>query len=242
MVRLIKKSRGNYTNTDNTLVRDPKLTWKARGIFNYLWSQADGWNFYVSEIAKHSIDGEDALRSGLNELENRGYLKRVNRHTEKGKFDGLEWVLDDTGQLNRHRENPDDGENSQKQQKVRDLSEDGKTGGRKNRRTENPTLRNNNNKNYQDKEISIESHHHLDDDENYILFRQLLESYQKLTGCKFTKTEQQSVVSNYMTKLPIETVKEVINNAIAAPDKNNSIAYLFKCLDNAVKSVEAQYG
>lgn len=139
MVRLIKKEHGNYTNTDNQLVRDANLSWKARGIFNYLWSQANEWQFYVSEVAKHSKkDGEDALQSGLRELEELGYLKRVNRQTKSGKFDGLEWILDDTASFNRQTEKPSDG----------------KTAGRENRQTENRPLRNNNNKNYQSKELT----------------------------------------------------------------------------------------
>lgn len=61
MARLIKQTNRNYTNISNQLVRDQRLSWKARRIFIYLWSQADNWQFYVSEVAKHSTDGKDAL-------------------------------------------------------------------------------------------------------------------------------------------------------------------------------------
>ena len=65
MPKLIKRDRGNYTNISNIVVRDSRLSWKARGIFLYLWSQANEWQFYVSEVATHATDGESALRSGL---------------------------------------------------------------------------------------------------------------------------------------------------------------------------------
>ncbi len=117
MVRLIKKDNGNYTNTSNQLIRDESLTWKARGIFNYLWSQANEWQFYVSEVAQHSKDGERALKSGLLELEEHGYLKRVNRHSKTGNFDGLDWILDDMGGLNRQAQNAVDGKMSENQPK-----------------------------------------------------------------------------------------------------------------------------
>lgn len=68
MVRLIKRDRGNYTNTCNEVIRDSRLTWKARGIFNYLWSQADKWQFYVAEVAQHAKDGVKSTRNGLDEL------------------------------------------------------------------------------------------------------------------------------------------------------------------------------
>ena len=157
MVRLIKKDNGNYTNTSNQLIRDESLTWKARGIFNYLWSQANEWQFYVSEVAQHSKDGENALQTGLQELEEHGYLKRTNRHSKKGKFDGLDWILDDMGSLNRQAENTVDGEIQKKTPKKAEKPSDVKTVGREKRRTENRRLRNNNNKNYQYKEITKES-------------------------------------------------------------------------------------
>lgn len=157
MVRLIKKDNGNYTNTSNQLIRDESLTWKARGIFNYLWSQANEWQFYVSEVAQHSKDGENALQTGLQELEEHGYLKRTNRHSKKGKFDGLDWILDDMGSLNRQPENTVDGEIQEKTPKKAEKPSDVKTAGREKRRTENRRLRNNNNKNYQYKEITKES-------------------------------------------------------------------------------------
>ncbi|MFR0771003.1 MAG: helix-turn-helix domain-containing protein [Limosilactobacillus pontis] len=95
MVRLIKNTDENYTNVSNQVVRDDRLSWKARGIFVYMWSQADNWNFYVSELAKHATDGEASLQSGLKELEQLGYLIRRHRQSKSGVFDGMEWVLTD---------------------------------------------------------------------------------------------------------------------------------------------------
>ena len=155
MPKLIKRDRGNYTNVSNIVVRDSRLSWKARGIFLYLWSQANEWQFYVSEVATHATDGEDALRSGLKELEQYGYLERTPAKNEKGAFNGLLWILQDKPEIDdQHSGFPDDGEIQQKAPKKTDLAETGKTGGRKTRTPENPTLRNNNNKNYQYKELT----------------------------------------------------------------------------------------
>lgn len=154
MPRLIKQGRSNYTNTDNKLVRDDTLHWGPRGLFNYMWSQADNWQFYVKELVKHSPGGETELRNYLNELEEHGYLKRTPRHDGAGKFGGMDWILSDVGGLNRHAGNPDDGETSQNPGKVTRTPSCGETVGRSNRRTVNLTLSNNNNKNYQYKELS----------------------------------------------------------------------------------------
>lgn len=160
MVRLIKKTDGNYTHVNNQVLRDSRLTWKARGIFIYMWSQADNWNFYVSELAKHAADGEDSLQSGLKELERFGYLIRKPSQNKSGVFDGMEWVLVD--------HDPVKPENNKKQPETPPQSDshrqpekpsDGKTVGRENRRTENPPLRNNNSKNYQQQELTTARTH-----------------------------------------------------------------------------------
>ena len=166
MARLIKRDRGNYTNTSNKVIRDERLTWKARGIFNYLWSQADNWQFYVAEIANHAKDGVKSTRSGLDELEKYGYLKRINRHDKSGSFDGMDWILSDIGGLNNSKESEidsedhrhdhfgDDAEKAQKVPKKCQKGSDAKQVGRKKGPTRNGTLRTIKDKNYQYKEIT----------------------------------------------------------------------------------------
>ena len=90
------KKRG-YTITDNQIIKDERLSWKARGIFQYLWAMPSDWNFYVDEVAKHSKDGIKALKSGLSELEKYGYLKRTMLRDKKGLFGEMSWKLSDTG-------------------------------------------------------------------------------------------------------------------------------------------------
>ena len=166
MARLIKRDRGNYTNTSNKVIRDKRLTWKARGIFNYLWSQADNWQFYVAEIANHAKDGVKSTRSGLDELEKYGYLKRINRHDKSGSFDGMDWILSDIGGLNNSKESEidsedhrhdhfgDDAKMAQKVPKKCQKGSDAKQVGRKKGPTRNGTLRTIKDKNYQYKEIT----------------------------------------------------------------------------------------
>lgn len=170
LARLIKKDRGSYTNTSNLVIRDDRLHWNSRGIFVYLWSQANEWHFYVKEIVKHSPGGETELRNALKELEKYGYLERKHRHDNSGSFDGMDWILSDTGGLNHHAENPtdgeikqnpskksdlpNDGEIKQNPSKKSDLPSDGKPIGWKTHRMDNRTLRNTNNKNYQQQELT----------------------------------------------------------------------------------------
>lgn len=95
MVRIRKEYSKGFTTMNNTIVRDDSLSWKARGIFAYLWSMPDDWNFYETEVAKHATDGRQSLRTGLEELEKNGYLERTRSRDKLGKFGAPVWVLHD---------------------------------------------------------------------------------------------------------------------------------------------------
>ena len=94
-MRIKKQYQKGFTTVDNVVLNDTSLSWKAKGLFVYLWSQADEWDFYESEVVKHSTDKLGSLKSGLKELEHQGYLKRQILRDDKGKFKGNEWVLSD---------------------------------------------------------------------------------------------------------------------------------------------------
>lgn len=214
MPRIIKKGRGNYTNTDNTLVRDDTLHWGPRGLFNYMWSQADGWQFYVKELVKHSPGGETELRNYLNELEEHGYLKRTPRHDNEGKFGGMDWILSDVGGLNRHAGNPDDGETSQNSEKVRRTPSCGETVERSNRRTVNRTLRNNNNKNYQYKEITNKRKEKSSAKAEPAI-SEIIDYLNKKAGTNYnptTKAYQELIKTRLAEGYTVEDFKTVINN------------------------------
>lgn len=92
MVKIRKQYTHNFTLIDNGILDNEKLSWKAKGLFCYLWRQPDDWEYYESEVVKHSTDGIAALKSGLKELEEAGYLHR-ERAREKGQLKGTVWNL-----------------------------------------------------------------------------------------------------------------------------------------------------
>ena len=98
MVKVKRQRKSNFTVIDNTVLQDTELTFKAKGLFAYLWSQSDEWNFYETEVVKHSKDGISSLRSGIHELEERGYLQR-KRIRVKGKLKDSMWILSETPNL-----------------------------------------------------------------------------------------------------------------------------------------------
>lgn len=82
-----------FTVISNDVLNNTALSWKAKGLFAYLWSQSDLWDFYEVEVLKHSTDGRASLRAGLKELEEHGYLKRYRNRDDKGILRESKWIL-----------------------------------------------------------------------------------------------------------------------------------------------------
>lgn len=78
MGTIYKKSTG-FAQISNDFLNDEGLTFKAKGLFSYLYSKPEGWNFEAERISENSKDGIKAVYSALKELEKNGYLKREKK-------------------------------------------------------------------------------------------------------------------------------------------------------------------
>jgi len=76
MKQKLKKQDSGFTQVSNKILNDKSLSWKAKGIWSYLYSKPEDWDFSGKRICKDSIDGKSATYSGIKELEQRGYIKR----------------------------------------------------------------------------------------------------------------------------------------------------------------------
>ena len=92
MAKIKKVYQKGFTTVDNTILNDEVASWKAKGLFTYLWSKPDNWNYSVKEVSKHAKDGRDSTSDGVQELEELGYLKREQKN-EKGSFGSSVWTL-----------------------------------------------------------------------------------------------------------------------------------------------------
>lgn len=71
-----RKSKLPFTQVVNKVLWDKKLSLKAKGLYAFLYSKPDGWDFSAIRIAKESKDGKEGVASGLRELEKVGFLLR----------------------------------------------------------------------------------------------------------------------------------------------------------------------
>lgn len=98
MAIMRNRTQQGYTNVNNRIFRDQRLSLKARGLLCTMLSLPDGWEF--SENGLQSIlpaDGKTSIRTALKTLEACGYLIR-RQLREKGKMAGWEWEIFDTPQ------------------------------------------------------------------------------------------------------------------------------------------------
>lgn len=210
MSNVKRYKKNNFTITDNKLIKDDRLSWKARGIFQYLWAMPSDWNFYVDEVAKHSKDGIKALKSGLSELEKYGYLKRTMLRDEKGLFGEMSWKLSDTGVFTVSTKNgPTDN-----------------TVDAKNGPTDNGTLLNTNNTNKKEtlnkkntKEILSSSHSTAD--------HEIIDYLNSKIGTHYRATTRktQSLIKARMNEgFTVDDFKKVIDNKSAEWGKDSKMS------------------
>lgn len=101
------KREKNFSVFDNNLLRDSNISFRARGLLTYMLSLPDDWKFYVSELAQHSDkEKETAIRSAIDELEKAGYMKRVQKRGENGKFGAVDWYVYDEPQFSPNGDLP----------------------------------------------------------------------------------------------------------------------------------------
>ncbi len=83
MSKLTKQSVP-YGMVPNLLLNDNKISLKAKGLFSFMQSKPDGWNFSVEKISFQCKESKSAISEGLRELENFGFLVRKKQQTGSG--------------------------------------------------------------------------------------------------------------------------------------------------------------
>jgi hypothetical protein len=82
-----------FTMVPNGCLCDPRLSWKAKGLFGYLIGRPPGWQLRMADLIARSTDGRDAVLSGIKELEDCGYLVRHQSRNDAGQFVTTKIVL-----------------------------------------------------------------------------------------------------------------------------------------------------
>lgn len=87
------KHKNPFTAVPNAVLNDSRLTFKAKGIYSYLFSKPDGWVFYNKAILNETSEGITSFQSGIKELVKCGWLKKQQLIAKNGQFGGNEYEL-----------------------------------------------------------------------------------------------------------------------------------------------------
>ncbi len=85
MAKLRKQETG-FTQIKNEVLSDRSISFKAKGIYAYMFSKPDGWEFAAERIQVDGADGRKAVLAGLKELEQAGYLERKKLQSGKVEY------------------------------------------------------------------------------------------------------------------------------------------------------------
>ena len=74
IVRAPQDPAEGFTVLRNQILNDRRLSWKARGLLAHLLSKPPLWRTSSLRLAQSGPDGRDAVRTGLQELRDAGYI------------------------------------------------------------------------------------------------------------------------------------------------------------------------
>lgn len=95
MSKIKINKQSNFTMVSNHVLRNTNLSLKAKGLYAYMWSLPEGWDYSVSGLTKVLKEGRDAINEALKELEREGYLVRTILRSG-GKFNDMDYILNET--------------------------------------------------------------------------------------------------------------------------------------------------
>lgn len=83
----------NYTVMSNYHLRDRRLSLKAKGLLSLMLSLPEDWDYTLSGLSRISLEGKDAIRAAVVELERAGYVQRRQTTDKAGKFSSNEYII-----------------------------------------------------------------------------------------------------------------------------------------------------
>ncbi len=93
MATLKKGFSTPYTQIPHTILNDKTLSLKAKGMYAFMLSKPDWWEFSIGGLASQLKEARDGCRTPILELEDARYLHRKQITDEKGLFLKNEYTI-----------------------------------------------------------------------------------------------------------------------------------------------------
>jgi len=83
----------NYTVMSNHHLKNIHISLRAKGLLSIMLSLPENWDYTLKGLARISLEGVDAIRKAIQELEAEGYIVRSRVRNEKGQLTESEYVI-----------------------------------------------------------------------------------------------------------------------------------------------------
>ncbi len=122
------KIASRYATVPNELLNDNLISLKSKGMYAFIQSKPDNWEFSAEKISRLLREGLPSVKSALQELEENGYLCRRRYQNSKGFWE-VEYILYENPKVenpmaenltlgNPTKENPTTGKTSNNSKQV----------------------------------------------------------------------------------------------------------------------------
>jgi uncharacterized phage protein (TIGR02220 family) len=81
-----KTNRNGFAITPNELLNDPSITMMAKGIYGFMQSKPDAWNFTILSMSKQMKEGVDSIKTSLKQLRDTGWIEYTKNHDGSGHY------------------------------------------------------------------------------------------------------------------------------------------------------------
>lgn len=78
---LEKDFYSNFTQVPNTITNDNKVSFKAKGLYLYMVSKPNKWEFSLNGIASQSKETKQSILNIMKELIKHGYMTKIKKRT-----------------------------------------------------------------------------------------------------------------------------------------------------------------
>src|SRR4051794_5596754 len=94
MIRRAPRPETGFLVVRNEIVRDERLSYRARGVLLDILSRPDNWTTSADRMAIKGKEGREALQTAFRELRDLGYMVTVRSQDEKGRWQTVTEVFD----------------------------------------------------------------------------------------------------------------------------------------------------
>lgn len=107
----IERPQSDYTQVCNAILRDKRVSLRAKGLYALMYSKPADWIFYEAALVAESTEGRDAVRTAMRELMQFNWMSKQQPRSD-GKFSGNVYRLHVTADWKSGDGSTDDGKSA----------------------------------------------------------------------------------------------------------------------------------